>query len=237
MSPCEGCHAGCCRSFAVPVNGADILRIQREHRLSFWDFVCRWEDPDGTIARNYAPHFYFADEPDTPFAICLTHAASQNFPETSKCRFLIEDAPSDEAPLGTARCSIYETRPSACRAFPAKFNETEELAVIHDVPPSGRAANQHPAYELCPREWEPEDFDSLDLLPELAVAKFEMRFFHQLALLWNHQPRNWSLFPDFLGLVYSNRITRAAKPPGEEPDILEFPAPPDSLKPSRRRAA
>src|SRR5690606_34649025 len=28
MGLCSGCHAGCCRSFAVPVSGADVLRIE-----------------------------------------------------------------------------------------------------------------------------------------------------------------------------------------------------------------
>jgi Fe-S-cluster containining protein len=224
MSPCDGCHAGCCRSFAVPVTGADILRIGRGLGLSFWDFVCRWQDPQGKIARNYAPHFHFADEPESPFVICLTHAASQIFPETSKCQFLIEQPPTEIAPLGTASCGIYDHRPSACRAFPTKFNETEELAVIYDVPASGRAANQHQAYTLCSREWEPADFDSLELLPMLAVAKFEMQFFHQLALLWNRQPRAWDLFPDFLALVYSNRVIRGQAEPHEGPEILAFPA-------------
>ncbi len=60
----------------------------------------------------------------------------------------------------------------------------------------------------------------MELLPELAVAKYEMRFFHQLALHWNRQPQSWSLFPDFLALVYSHRIMRQ---PEEEPNILPFP--------------
>ncbi len=237
MSPCEGCHAGCCRSFAVPVTGADILRIQRNLQLNFWEFVCRWDDPAGKIARNYAPHFHFADEPETPFVICLTHAASQNFPETSKCRFLIEQPVTPESPLGTAHCGIYHDRPSACRSFPAKFNETEELAVLYDLPTSGRAANQHPAYSLCPREWEPADFDSLELLPDLAVAKFEMRFFRQMALIWNRHPREWSVFPAFLELVYANRILRDQKQTEESPEIIAFPASQEQHDPAKRRAA
>ncbi|MCA9069716.1 MAG: YkgJ family cysteine cluster protein [Planctomycetaceae bacterium] len=237
MSPCEGCHAGCCRSFAVPVTGADILRIQRDHQLSFWDFVCRWEDPEGRIARNYAPHFRFSDEPETPFVVCLTHAASKNFPQTSKCQFLVEEPPTEAHPMGTAHCGIYHSRPSACRAFPTKFNETNELAVIYDVPPSGRDANQHPAYGLCSREWEPADLDPLELLPALAVAQFEMRFFHQLAQLWNRQPRSWAMFPDFLTLVYSNRIVREPAQVEEEPHIIAFPTVKDSPDQPQRRAA
>ena len=65
MSPCEDCHAGCCRSFAVLVSDADIMRIELGQGLSFGDFVCRWEDPGGRIALNYAPHFFFEDEPET----------------------------------------------------------------------------------------------------------------------------------------------------------------------------
>ncbi len=239
MSPCEGCHAGCCRSFAVPVTGADILRIQREQGLSFWDFVCRWEDSQGHIARNYAPHFYFADEPQMPFVLCLTHAASSLFPETSRCRFLMEEPPTAESPLGTAHCGIYEDRPAACRVFPTKFNETNELAVIYDVPVSGRDANQHPAYTLCPRNWEPADFDSLELLQSLAVAKFELQFFQQLALLWNRQPRSWAVFPDFLALVYSRRILKQEAETEEDPQILAFPQrkePPVDSTPRRRAA-
>ncbi len=236
MSPCEGCHAGCCRSFAVPVTGADILRIQRAYNLSFWDFMCRWEDPEGNIARNYAPHFYFPDDPQTPFVLCLMHAASSLFPETSRCRFLVEEPPTAESPLGTAHCGIYEDRPSACQVFPAKFNETNELAVIYDVPPRGRQPNPHPAYELCPRSWEPEDFDSLELLPALAVAKFEMEFFHQLALLWNRQPRSWAVFPEFLELVYARRIL--PKPAEDEaPHILPFPQPKQPAAGRKRDAA
>ncbi len=109
------CHAGCCRSFAVPVTGADILRIQREQQLSFWDFVCRWEDPESKIARNYAPHFHFADEPDTPFVVCLTHTASQSFPETSKCGFLVEDA-AHERSLRWERLIVKFTRAALPRA-------------------------------------------------------------------------------------------------------------------------
>ena len=66
MAPCQSCHAGCCRSFAVPITGADIVTIERRFGHSFWDFVCRWVDPEGKIARGRVPHFYFAD--------CARHA-------------------------------------------------------------------------------------------------------------------------------------------------------------------
>ncbi len=205
MSLCEGCHAGCCRSFAVPVTGADILRIERDLGLDFWSFVCRWADPDGNIAHRYAPQFRFEDEPEMPFVVCLQHAESRYFPQTTMCQFLAEQAPDEEHPLGTAHCGIYGSRPAACRVFPAKFNDTEDLAILHDVPSHGRGG-QDEVYSLCPRPWTPQDVDPLEVLPNLAVAKYEMQFFHYLAAAWNRAPKAWSLFPDFLRVVYANRV-------------------------------
>lgn len=222
MSVCAGCHAGCCRSFAVPVTGADILRIERDSELSFWDFVCRWADPQGTIAQKYAPHFHFADEPETPFVICLRQTESVFFPRTSKCRFLREGAPSPEQPLGEARCGVYGCRPAACRVFPTKFSRSGQLAVLTDVPCRGRSGEE-PLYSLCPRPWEPRDVDPVAALQDLVVARFEMNFFHQLADGWNRRPGQWEVFPDFLRLIYSRRVGR--EPPAEAAEQQPVPAP------------
>ena len=225
MSPCESCHAGCCRAFAVPVTGADILRIERQLQLGFGDFVCRWADPDGNIARNYAPQFHFADEPETPFVICLRHTASEFFPRTTKCRFLLEGEPDAENPLGQARCGIHAARPGACRVFPTKLNETGELAVIYDVPENGRPAEPAATYSLCPRPWEPTDIDTLTGIQDLVVARYEMGFFKQLANLWNRKPREWSLFPEFLRLVYESRVLKNMETDDEPPQTIPFPTP------------
>lgn len=205
MSQCATCHAGCCRSFAVPVTGADILRISTHLGLSFWDFVCRWADPQGMIARNHAPQFFFADEPDTPFVICLLHQESRVFAGTTKCQFLQEAAPTPGHPLGTAHCGIYENRPSACRAFPAKLDRSGELAIIYNVPESASGAT-HPAYTLCARQWTPADLDPIQVVQDLVVATYEMNFFHRLAQVWNEQPGLWNRFPEFIELVYGNRV-------------------------------
>ena len=159
MSPCQTYHAGCCRSFVVPVTGADILRIERDLDLSFWDFACRWADPHNIIARNYVPHFHFSNEPQTCFVICLMHAESEFLSGTTKCRFLTEGVPNAKHPLGKARCGIYASRPTACRVFPTKLNDTSDLTIIHDVPERGRT-QEHPAYHLCHRQWEPSRFDA-----------------------------------------------------------------------------
>ncbi len=248
MSPCEDCHAGCCRSFAVPVSGADIMRIEQGLGLSFWDFVCRWEDPEGSIALNYAPHFFFEDEPETQFVISLMHHDSEYFKETTRCRFLTEGAPDADHPLGQARCGIYNYRPGACRVFPTKFDTANELAVIHDIPARSREGDAE-VYDLCPRPWEPSDFDPIQPLHNLVVARYEMQFFRSIAELWNRNPRSWSVFPDFLRLVYARRVVReeALKPQsaagqpmvaespddGENPSVLPFMVPNER----RRRSA
>ena len=208
MSPCSSCHAGCCRSLAVPVTGADILRIEQEVSLPFEQIACRWADPDGTIARSQAPHLYFADDLAIPYVLCLQHEASVFHPGTTKCRFLVESRPSREQPLGQARCGMYASRPSACRTFPAKFNTTGELVVLHDLPSCGPRDN-HPAYALCPRPWNAADVDPLRLPQDLAVAKFEMDFFHTVARAWNRRPRSFDALPEFLRLAYRNRVLSA----------------------------
>ncbi|MDA1013740.1 MAG: YkgJ family cysteine cluster protein [Planctomycetota bacterium] len=205
MGICDGCHAGCCRSFAVPITGADILNLEHATGLTFWDFACRWADHEGSIARNYAPHFQFQDEPGTDFVICLMQKESVVLPDSSKCVFLSETPPTVESPLGVGNCGVYGSRPSACRAFPTKLSRTGEMAVIHDVPERGRGGS-NPAYKLCPRPWEPADVDPLEAPRDLVVAKYEMRFFHQLAAVWNREPRDWAMFPDFVRVVYANRV-------------------------------
>jgi len=207
MSMCENCHSGCCRSYAVPISGADIMRITNELKLSFWEFVCRWEDPEGEIAQNYAPHFHFADEPETPFVICLIRNESRTWPGTGKCMFLDESPATDEYPLGTARCGIYEHRPAACRAFPMKLNESSELAIIPDVPERGRLSTD-PIYKLCPRPWEVSDCEPVKTVQQLIVAKYEMQFFGNIAAHWNRRPGAFEAFPEFLRLVYSQRVRK-----------------------------
>ena len=205
MSPCDTCHAGCCRAFAVPIMGADILLIEKQLNLDFWDFVCRWADPEGTISRGYAPQFHFSDEPETPFVISLKQVQSELFPGTDKCRFLMECPPEDGQGNGTARCGIYHTRPGACRAFPARLNETGELAILYDIPESGRDSDE-PIYDLCPRKWEPSGYEPVSGVQDLVVSRYEVLFFRKLAAIWNKQPQSWLRFPDFLRNVYSKRV-------------------------------
>lgn len=226
-SPCESCHAGCCRSFAAPISGADIIKIEQSYELSFWDFACRWADPQGTIAKNVAPHFRFDDDPDTPFVICLAHETSQQFPGTTKCGFLIEGDTDTDQSFGKAHCQVYENRPMTCRNFPMKLNNSGDLAILYDVPKPGRDGG-HRAYDLCPEPLQPSDFDPIQSVQELVISKYEMQFFQQVADIWNRQPGEWKMFPEFLHFVYAERIgvseTRAAaitEPAAPELDMTE----------------
>jgi Fe-S-cluster containining protein len=225
MSQCATCHAGCCRSFVVPLTGADVLRIISQKNLSFWDFACRWPDPDGKIALKYAPHFHFRDQPQTPFVIGLIQESSSLFPGTPRCKFLVEGPQSAEHPLGISHCGIYGERPSACRVFPTRFDHSGELAVIYDVPATGRDGG-HPVYQLCPRAWKPEDLDPIQQLQDLVVAKYEMSFFLKLAEAWNASPGEWRLFPDFLRMVYARRIITA----DQDRDTETVPEPAEVVK-------
>jgi Fe-S-cluster containining protein len=210
MAPCQSCHAGCCRSFAVPITGADMMTIERRFGLSFWDFACRWADPEGKIARGRVPHFFFPDVPDTPFVICLMQTQSVFLPGTVKCRFLVECPPDQEHPLGEARCGIYHGRPAACRVFPTKMNTTGDLVVLCGAPPKPRD-NAHPVYDLCPREWEVHEVDPIQGLQDLVLTKYEFAFFAEIARAWNQSPKAWDAFPEFLRIVYSHRVQRESE--------------------------
>ena len=236
-SVCRSCHAGCCRAFAVPITGADVLRLERATGLTFWDFACRWEDRHGHIAGDYVPHLLFDDEPLTPFTLCLLHRPSELFPASSKCRFLDETSPDEDAasPHGTGRCSVYADRPAACRVFPLNLQKSSLMTVLDDVPNHGRPGEDNDAYRLCPQPWQPDDFDSLDAPQQLAVAEFEAKFYRLVAAVWNQRPGPWLKFPEFLRLVYSRRVIheRDSNPAVDVPDILPMPMP----RPSKIRQA
>ena len=204
-SPCENCHAGCCRAFVVPITGSDVLRIEKTG-LTFWDFAVRWSDPDGQIARRLAPQLYFADAGDEPFVLGLMHTASETLPGSGRCRFLRETTPTEDTPLGRGECGLYEHRPATCRVFPAKFDSGRELVQLEPIAQNGRPADPHPAYSMCPREWTARDLDAVETPAAIATAEHEMTFFHKVAALWNRRRGDWVDFPPFLRLVYGARL-------------------------------
>ncbi len=235
MGICDSCHSGCCRSFAVPISGADIHRFTNHQQKPFWDFACRWEDAEGLISRNLAPHFFFEDDPTVPFVICLKHVPSLSFPGTTKCRFLMECLPDEEHPKGLGRCSIYGSRPHTCRSFPAKLNDSNELAILYDIPSNGRDGEA--AYDLCPRQWKASDLEPNDTIQSLVIAQYEMTFFQKIATIWNQSPGEWSKFPEFIDLIYSNRISSKTTNPqnsNSSEDTVEFSHSAQNSEPQRK---
>lgn len=186
------------------MTGADVIRIERAG-FDFWQFACRWEDPEGQIAGRYAPHIRFADEPETPFVLCLMQRPSEQFPGTGRCGFLREETTDAGGKVIRPGCSIYESRPAACRAFPMKFDRSRELVELHEVfdPPK---AVQSEAYKLCPRAWTADDVDGVEAAQTLAAAEYEASFFNKVVSLWNTRPGEWTTFPTFLRIIYSSRV-------------------------------
>ena len=118
--------------------------------------------------------------------------------------------------------------------FPTKFNATSDLAVVVDIPERFRQ-NTNPAYTLCPRPWQPEDVDPIQAVQDLAVIKYELAFFWQVAESWNRSPKSWSAFPQFLEIVYSKRVTREEPTPAVENDQpatlpISKPLEPDAIR-------
>jgi Fe-S-cluster containining protein len=200
--PCTGCHAGCCRAFAVPLTGADIVRIMRDQKRAFREFVCRWADAEGAISRNIAPQFLFDDDPETPFVIGLLQNESGTYPGTRKCHFLTERSPDAEQQSASI-CSIYESRPAACRVFPFRFDAAGEIAV---QPGLNEADDHRLPTKLCPTEWIISDRQQFQARIDLDDCLQQMELFRLIAHRWNAVPGPWLLFPDFLIDLYSRLL-------------------------------
>ena len=97
--------------------------------------------------------------------------------------------------------------------------------MLYDVPRSSRDKD-NPAYTLCPRPWEPADVDPIQSASDLVTARYEMTFFRPLAEVWNRRPQPWDTFPQFLRVVYAERVQRAApveETADDEPWLVKFP--------------
>jgi Fe-S-cluster containining protein len=108
--PCESCIAGCCRGFALVIEGFDAYRIGRGLGLPLIDFLSlRWmEEPD-------EDHCVILDgRPDAEkrfHRLMLQRIPDTNGEHTQRCMFLVTVG-------ARARCGIYEHRPIMCRTYP-----------------------------------------------------------------------------------------------------------------------
>lgn len=206
--PCRACHAGCCRSFVVPVTGHDLLRIRHATGLEVWDFACRWEDDGSTIPEEFAPRLVFPDAPDRKFVVGLKHVLSTLFPATDRCEFLRE-SPLEPTAGGSlsetsgcaTHCEIHSSRPGVCRLFPLKL-DTSGSYEQRELPTHGRDSSD-PAYRLCPRDWTPDELRSAHP-PELQdEVRGDLLVWREVASLWNETGLSAEHFPEFLDAIYS----------------------------------
>ncbi len=79
--------------------------------------------------------------------------------------------------------------------------------------------------------------DPIQSVQDLVVAKYEMEFFNQVAEIWNRKRRAWTIFPEFLRMVYSGRVLRESSLEREESEPVTIPMPLVQPRRAARRAA
>jgi Fe-S-cluster containining protein len=116
MRPCEACIGECCRCYFVNLNGHDVRRIAVATGLPPSDFVVLGQESTPT------PAGLRLDATRTTFSLVLEKQPDADGRQA--CVFL------DVAPGGVGRCRVYEARPAACRAFPARL--LDDAVVFRD---------------------------------------------------------------------------------------------------------
>jgi Fe-S-cluster containining protein len=220
--PCRSCHAGCCRSFVVPLTGHDLLRIRETTGRGLWDFACRWEDDGSTIPEEFAPRLSFPDAPDRLFVVGLKHARSELFPDSDCCEFLRESrveptagAAATEASGCAAHCAIHQARPGVCRLFPLKLDISGGYQQ-RELPAHGRETSD-PAYRLCPRDWTPDELRSAHPPALQDEVRGDLLVWREVASLWNETGLSAEHLSDFLDAIYSGLARDATDGTPETP--------------------
>ena len=81
-----------------------------------------------------------------------------------------------------------------------------KVLVIGAAGQLGQAMVQRLSAQHAVTAWTRADVDPLQAPQDLAIAKFEWEFFRSLSRVWNQAPRSFTEFPEFLHLVYQNRV-------------------------------
>lgn len=200
MRPCEACIGECCRHYFVNLNGHDVRRIAAATGLSPGDFVVLGQEATAT------PAGFRLDATRTTFNLVLEKRADRDGRQA--CIFL------DVAPDGSGRCHIYEARPAACRAFPARL--LGDSVVFRDG-------------IVCPQD----SWSSPEPHPEawrkvLLRSRMEWAVFATLVARWNERaaatPRGEMRTPeeffDFLAARYERIEALESRSAGEMDEIL-----------------
>lgn len=103
-TPCERCDSRCCRTYIVPLNGIDIVRIS----LHLGTPISEWcvLEPISEQISEYA-YFSIRLTGETRYIVCLKR-------ENGSCMFLQRSSLR-------AACGIYEARPGMCRSYPITY--------------------------------------------------------------------------------------------------------------------
>lgn len=102
--PCNRCDARCCRTYVVPLNGADIRRLSEHLRTPIHEWCVL--EPLSEPIREYA-YFSIRLKGEERFIPCLKR-------ENGACTFLRRSNPR-------AACGIHDARPGMCRSYPITF--------------------------------------------------------------------------------------------------------------------
>ncbi len=217
-SPCDGCDARCCRSYAVYLTGGDVFRIARGTGLAPADFLAYLPQIERTDTG-------FLLEAGGPTFELVLRAASTDDP-LKPCVFLRVDGAT-----GEGRCGIYPVRPGACRRFPAVRRTGGGVGVRGDI--------------VCPEgAWDAHPMDGLSWRVALAREQRDAELYAVVVGEWNarveaagpHGARTVDQYLDHLSDAYGwiAQLQRAASPGGcAGPALLlrvgealrEFPAP------------
>jgi|GEM_PF-2404997 len=103
--PCDRCDARCCRTYLVPLNGADIIRLSKYLATPIGEW-CVMEPIRGAIS-EYA-YFSIRLTGEERYIPCLKR-------EDDSCIFFQRSSPR-------AACGIHEARPGMCRSYPITFS-------------------------------------------------------------------------------------------------------------------
>ena len=211
MHICGECTCGCCRKFAIPITGYDILKISKNLKININSFIEIDPVPEERIEdeSSIVGLFKFAESASDGFyKFCMKKVESSLVPGVFKCIFLQEwynnpDNPSVENIV--ARCGIYGNRPTICAAFPATVDKSGYFAVIVS---KKITEEDNILYKLCPREIVREDFpqNSESILRTVLMNKYEQDFFKTIAVIWNENPKPLNLFIPFLENWYAERV-------------------------------
>jgi Fe-S-cluster containining protein len=227
--PCDSCHAGCCRSYHLFIQGYDALRLASALGVPVGEFATLVSFPESEVAASgseYVPLRFTDREPGLRFLLGLKRQPSTLFPGSLRCIFLLEwlrDTPAqnrENHPGRNAigRCGVYGIRPFICQNYPTAWHQTLPLAVIDNPRPIPDADPQG-VHALCPEKWDPAHFGSSadEVFHRLAVQKQEQEFYNQLCRELNAQGIRSGEFLDALSDAYARRFRHAsAFPPSKD---------------------